>query len=337
MGKANIYIIAKEAGVSVATVSRVFSNSSLVKEETLKKVLKVCKKYRYQPSRVASAITTKKTKSLGIIVPSLKEVSFIELLGGAEYILYKNGYSLSVFNARQNIDRLLEIANIIDNRIIDGVIFCGVYGRDKDKIFISEMVQRNIPCIMVDRIIPDIDVPFVGTNEYMGGQLAARFLIEYGHKNIGVLTYDRHVYIFNQRVAGFLSVLKEHGLKAQFIIDVPLEFSRLDEAIRQHKDELMDSRATAVFSTADSIALFLLSMFFESKLRIPDDISVMGYDNIAYSRLVFPQLSTIHHDMYELGKIAAKNLIYRLDKGSYLNVKEIIEPKICIRDSVKKM
>ncbi|MGM0366031.1 MAG: LacI family DNA-binding transcriptional regulator [Actinomycetota bacterium] len=337
MGKANIYIIAREAGVSVATVSRVFNRSSVVKESTCKKVLEVCRRYNYQPSRVASAITTKKTKSVGIIVPSLKEPPFIELIGGAEYILYKNGYCLSVFNARQNIERQLEIANIIDNRIIDGVIFSGVYGRDKDKIFISEMLKRNIPCIMVDRIIPDIDIPLVGSNEYLGGKIAAQFLLECGHRKIGIVTYDREVYIFNQRVAGFLSVLKEKGLKEQFIMEVPLEFSKVEEAIKGYKDELVGNDSTAVFGTSDSIAIFLISLFLENRLKVPDDISVMGYDNMTYSRLIFPRLTTIHHDMFELGKVVATNLLYRLEHGSYLNDKQIIDPKICIRDSVKKI
>jgi len=337
MGKANIYIIAREAGVSVATVSRVFNRSSLVKESTRKKVLEVCQKYNYEPSRVASAITTKKTKSVGILVPSLKEPPFIELIGGAEYILYKNGYCLTVFNARQSIERQLEIANIIDNRIIDGVIFSGVYGGEKDKIFISEMVKRGIPCIMVDRIIPDIDIPFVGSNEYLGGRIAAQFMLECGHKKIGIVTYDREVYIFNQRVAGFLSVLGENGIKEQFILEVPLEFSKVEEAIKGYEEEIAGSDITALFGTSDSIAIFLISLLMENNLKVPDDISVMGYDNITFSRFIFPRLTTIHHDMFELGKVVATNLLYRLENGRYLNDRQIIDPKICIRDSVKKI
>jgi DNA-binding LacI/PurR family transcriptional regulator len=337
MNKANIYTIAEEAGVSVATVSRFFNRKYLLKEATQQKILAVCKKYNYEPSRIASAITTKKTRTAGIIVPSLKEPFFIELIGGVEYVLYNNGYCLSVFNARQNIERQLEIANIIDNRIIEGVIFSGVYGGEKDKIFISEMIKRNIPCIMVDRIIPDIDIPFVASNDFMGGQIAASYLLECGHTKIGILSYEKEVYIFNQRVAGFLSVLSENGIQEKFILELPLKFSKIEEGINNYKEKLMENDVTAIFSTSDSIAMFLMSMFMKNNLRIPQDISVIGYDNITYSRLIYPKLTTIHHDMFELGKVVAKNLLYRLENGNYLNKNQIIDPKICIRDSVKKM
>ena len=99
--KANIYVIAKEAGVSVATVSRFFNKKSLVKKSTRLEILEVCKKYNYKPSRVASAITTKKTKSIALLVPSLKEATFGELVSGVEFALSKNGYCLNVFNTNK--------------------------------------------------------------------------------------------------------------------------------------------------------------------------------------------------------------------------------------------
>ncbi len=337
MGKANIYIIAKEAGVSAATVSRFFNNKSIVKESTRKKILKVCNKYNYEPSRIASAITTKKTKSIGLIVPSLKEPPFIELIGGAESILYENGYCLSVFNARQSVERQLEIAKIIDNRIIDGVIFSGVYGREKDKIFINEMLKREIPCIMVDRIIPDIDIPFVASNDYLGGQLAAEYILSNNHKKIGIVTYEREVYIFNRRVTGFMDVLEKNGLKPEFILELPLEFRKVEKTIMAHKEKLLHNDVSVIFGTTDSIAIFLISLFLENNIKVPDKVSVMGYDNITYSRLIYPKLTTIHHDMFELGKVVAKKLLNRLENGDYENNKQIIDPKICIRESVKKI
>lgn len=126
--KATIYTIAKEAGVSVATISRFFNNTVLVKESTRKRIIEICNKYGYEPSKIASAITTKRTKTFAILLPSFKEPPFMDLISGAEYELSKRGYCLIVFNVRQSLEKELEIVKIIDNRFIDGVIFSGVYG-----------------------------------------------------------------------------------------------------------------------------------------------------------------------------------------------------------------
>jgi len=335
--KATIYTIAEEAGVSVATISRFFNNKNLVKESTRNRIIEVCNKYRYEPSRIASAITTKRTKTLALLLPSFKEPPFIDLINGAELELSKKGYCLNIFNVRQSIEKEIEIANIIDNRIIDGVIFSGVYGNKNDKVFITEMLERNIPCIMVDRIIPNIDIPYVASNDFLGGKIAADYLLENNHRKIGIITYDRSVYIFNQRVKGFLSVLKKLGLESVFIIDIPLEFKKIESNIVEKLNMIIESNATAVFNTSDSIALILMRSLQERKINIPENISILGYDNMTYANLTYPRLSTVHHDMYEIGRKVAVSLIYRLETGHFENKKLILDPKIVPRESVRRL
>jgi DNA-binding LacI/PurR family transcriptional regulator len=335
--KATIYSIAKEANVSVATVSRFFNKPYVVKESTRKKLLKICNKYKYEPSKIASAITTKKSKTVAILLPSFKEPPFMDLISGAEFELSNRGYCLIVFNVRQVVEREFEILNIINNRFIDGVIFSGVYGNNKDKAFISEMFNREIPCVMVDRIIPDIDIPYVASNDYLGGKIAANYLIKNNHKKIGILTYDRSVYIFNQRVQGFNDFLKKYGLKSEFIFDISLEFKKIEIDILEKKKDIINSDVTAIFNTSDSIAIALMKVLIESGLKIPDNKSVMGYDDIVYSNLIYPHLSTVHHDMYKIGRKVAEVLLYRLENGNFMENKLILDPVIIPRDSVKKI
>jgi len=337
MKKATIYKIAREAGVSVTTVSRFFNNPGKVKEATREKIFAVCQKYNYQPSYIASAITTKKTKTIALLVPSFKEPMFVELIGGAEYILSSRGYCLSIFNARQSVERELEIAKIIDSRFIDGVILSGVYGDERDKIFISEMVKRNIPCIMVDRIVPGVDIPYVASNEYLGGKLAACYLLENNHKRIGIITYSREVHIFNERIRGFTEIMGEQGLRELFIHEVPLEFKNIEEKVRSFMPEIISQKPTAIFTIADSIAFFTIRILRDNKIKVPEDISIMGYDNILYANAINPSLSTIHHDMFELGKVVAKNLIYRLENGNYSNMEQVVDPRLIARESVIKI
>ena len=334
MKKTTIYKIAREAEVSVTTVSRFFNNPGLVKKSTRNKISEICKKYDFRPSSIASAITTKKTKTVAILVPSFKEPAFVELMGGAEYVFSRKGYCLSVFNARQSIERELEIANIIDSRFIDGVILSGVYGNEKDKVFISEMLKRNIPCIMTDRIIPDIDIPYVGSNEYLGGKLAADHVLDNGHHKIGIITYPLEVHIFSERIRGNLDALKSRKQKESFIFEVPLEFGKIESSIRSFIDKVLDKRPSVILTTSDSIAFFIIRIMRERGVSIPEDISIMGYDNIIYSSLVTPSLSTIHHDMEEIGKVVATNLLYRIENGEYLNMRQIIDPRLLPRESV---
>ena len=335
--KANIYIIANEAGVSVATISRFFNTRSLVKKSTREKIMRVCKKYNYEPSKIASAITTKKTKTIAFLVPSLKQPAFIQLINGVELIVSKNGYCLSIFNARQSLENELKIVKIIDDRFIDGVIFSGVYGNENEKAFIFEMQKREIPCIMVDRIIPDINIPFVASNDYLGGKIAAKFLLDNNHKRIGIISYDTKVYIFKQRVKGFIDTLNKNGIREKFVLEVPLKYGKVEEYIHDYKSEILEERPTVIFTTADSIAIFLMSMLKENSIKIPDELSVMGYDDIIFSKFTYPKLTTIHHDMFELGKIAGENIINKLENGKYIKRNQIIDPKLLPRDSVLKI
>ncbi len=335
--KANIYSIAKEANVSVATVSRFFSNSGIVKESTGKKIIEICAKYNYRPSKIASAITTKKTKLIAFIIPSLKDPSFIELIAGAEKAMSEKGYILCLFNTRQNIDREKDIIETIQSMNIDGVMFSGIFGNKEEEIFILNMQKKEIPIIQVDRIIPGINLPYVMNNDYLGGQLAAKFLIENNHKKIGIITYSMKVYIFKQRVDGFLDVLNKYKIKESFIIEVPLEYKKIEEAIDNNKDTLLNSGISSIFCVADSIAIYLSRMLIENNIKIPEEISVMGFDNIIFSNYLMPKLTTIDHDMFSLGEAAAENLIYKLETGRFKNKSEIIDPVLIKRDSVKKL
>lgn len=333
--KSTIYSIASEAKVSVATISRVFNRPYLVKEGTRRKILEICDRHGYEPSKIASAITTKKTKTIALLLPSFKEPPFMDLITGTEYELSRRGYCLNIFNLRESIEREAEIAKIIDNRFIDGVIFSSVYGNKKDKIFILEMMERDIPCIMVDRIIPGFNIPFVSSNDYLGGKIACEYAIENNHKKTGIITYDRSVHIFNQRVKGFLSILKKAGLEASFIFDIPLIFKKIDSSVVNIIEDIIKSGVTFVFNTSDTIAITLMRSLQEKEISIPHDISIMGYDNISYSDLVYPRLSTIHHDMHEMGKKVAEILTNKFETGIFENTKLILDPKIVKRDSVR--
>ena len=313
----NIYFIAKETGVSVATISRFFNNKNLVKRSTREKVLSVCNKYKYRPSRIASAITTKRTKSIALLVPSTKDPVLSDLINGVETKLASKGYCMIFFNTKQSIDKELEILDIISNRIIDGMIVSGVYGSKEDKLFISKVQEREIPCILVDRYIVDTGIPYVASNDYYGGQLAAEYILENNHKNIGIVTYDTKIYIFNERIRGFVDFLKKKGIREKYIIETPRQIGKIGETIIKNREMFLSGEVSVIFANTDLIAIHLMQLLLENNINVPGKISIMGYDNMFFSRFTTPKLSTINHDMFELGSIAADNLINKLKKNRH--------------------
>jgi len=333
----NIHSIAKEVGVSVATISRFFNNPDVVKKDTKNKIIEVCKKYNYTPSKIARAITTKKTKLIAFIMPSLKDPAFIDIIAGAEKAMSKKGYILCLFNTRQNINREKDIVETIQSMNIDGVMFSCIYGNEEEEIFLSNLQKKDIPIILVDRIIPGVNLPYVMHNDFLGGEIAAKFLIDNNHKNIGILSYSMQVYIFRQRVEGFLKVLNENQIKESFIIEVPLEYKNIEETINKNIDLMLESGVSAIFCVSDSIAIFLSRLLVEKKIRIPEQISVEGFDNIVFSNFSIPRLTTIDHDMFSLGEKAAENLIFKLETGRFKNKNEVIDPVLIKRDSVRKI
>ena len=144
--KIDIYLIAKEVGVSIATISRYFNNKSIVSKITRKKISNVCEKYNYKPLSVASALNTKRTKSIALSIPGLRQPAFIDLIVAVENMASSKGYSFLLYSTKESIQKELDFLDVINKRTIDGIIVSGVYGFEEDKIFIDEIQKRNIAC-----------------------------------------------------------------------------------------------------------------------------------------------------------------------------------------------
>jgi LacI family transcriptional regulator len=335
--KIDIYLIAKEARVSIATISRYFNNKSLVSSKTREKIHDVCEKYKYEPLSVASALNTKRTKSIALSIPSLRQPAFIDLITAIENVATSKGYSLLLYNTKEDIHKELDFLNVINKRTIDGIIVSGVYGFEEDKLFIDEIQKRNIACIMVDRYILGSEVPSVISNDYLGGRLASQYLLNNNHKKIGIISFNKEVSILCERIKGFTDFLQSKKLKEYFIEQVPLKVDQLEESLLKHLNLVLASKVTAIFCMADFIAVGLINLLTSRGIRIPQDISIVGYDNILFSKYTIPRLTTIDHKIFEMGQFAANNLINKLERGNYIKIKKIFNPVLIERDSVHKI
>ena len=333
MGK-NIYFMAEKAGVSVATISRYFNNPDVIKEETRQRIKEVCIKYNYRPSYIASAITTRRTKSIALLSPSLREPAFHKLVFGIEKRLSERGYCLNLFNTKGNVKSEMEIIEIINNRIIDGVIIAGVFGGEEERKSILELKKRKIPTISVDRYILSSNIASVAIDDYTGGRIAAEFLLKKNHTSIGLILYSSKIDIFNERKKGFIDCLRKNNLKAKLVLEIPSSFSSLKDNMEKNKNTILESKITSFFCLTDMIAITLIKLLQENKIKIPEDISIIGFDNIDFSNFIIPALTTIEHYIDTMGEIAVDNLISKIENNKYLKKITILQPKIIERDSV---
>ena len=330
----NIYFIAKEAGVSIATVSRYFNKKEFVKVSTRNRIREICEKYNYVPSRIASAITTKKTKTIALVTPSLSEPILYDLIQGVENELYNLGYGLILINTEGSVKKEIEIIDIIKNRIIDGVIISGVYGDIKDNKFVNEMDKRKIPLIFVDRYTPSINKPYVSTDNFMGSKLATEYLLKMNHRNIGLIIYSTKMYIMTEIKRGFLSTLRGKNIKHKFILETPIKFCNINNFIIKNKKLFLTKEVSAIIAASDMVAIYLLKIFNNNKIKTPEDISIVGFDNLLFSDYTYPRLTTVEQNMRKMGELAASNLVNKIEKDSFIKKKILLKPRLIIRDSV---
>jgi DNA-binding LacI/PurR family transcriptional regulator len=329
--------IAKKAGVSITTVSSALNNSRYVKKETKKKILKIAKDENYEPSYIARAIRTRRTKTVALLVPAIAP-AIDELIKGVEQKLTESGYCLILFNTRDSIDKELEAINLIQERVIDGIIISGILGGKEDEESLVKRVKEiGKPTIFCDRYIQNTDIPFVSIDNKSGGKIAGEYLIKMGHKKIGILSYDPRIKIVKKRKEGFINALKDAGLEAGFVLEIPIQTENIKENIYKNKDFLLKSDLTAIFAVTDILALHLIKLLFLNKVKVPDDISIIGFDNSYFSEISIPGLTTIDHDLVNIGKIAAENLIYKLETNRFNKRKIIMKTKLIERDSVRRI
>jgi len=335
LSKISIKSIAKKAGVSISTVSHALNETRYVKKETKEKIRELAEKYNYIPNRIARSLRTDKTNYIGFFVPNLSYF-FYELILGANSFLNKRDNYLVLFNSENSYEMEKYFLDSIFSRKIDGVMISGIAGGEKDREVVESLLSNHIPCVFIDRFIKDINIPKIITDNYKGGKLAADYLVKTGHRKIGVLTYKLKIKIFDDRYRGFKNELKKNNLKELFCLELESENLKVESELDAIKKDIINRRCSAIFCESDLIAVYLINYLRKENIRVPEDISIIGFDNIIFSSIVYPKITTIAQDIPKMGELGAEVLI-NLIKGKKCKDKYLLEPKIIVRDSVRKM
>lgn len=331
---ATIKDVAKMAGVSTTTVSHVINKTRFVAEDTEKLVLQAIKDLNYSPSAVARSLKINTTKSIGMIVTTSETPYFAEIIHAVEEHCYRQGYSLFLCNTQNNAEKIRNHLDMLAQKRVDGIlVMCSEYLPDSLNILTN---FETIPMVVMDWG-PNVDTDIIQDNSFNGGYLATQHLIENGHKHIGIIAGELSKTTAKTRYEGFVHAMQEAGLtiNPNWVMEGFFEpedgYECMNKILRQ------DTLPTAVFCCNDVMALGAISAISEKGLRVPDDISIIGYDNIHASRFYAPPLTTIHQSKSRLGVQAVNLLFERINHKSEQRETIEIHSELVVRKSVKKI
>lgn len=333
---ATIKDVAKLAGVSTTTVSHVINKTRFVAEETSKTVWNAVQKLNYSPSAVARSLKINTTKSIGMIITTSEAPYFAEIVLAVEEHCYQQGYSLFLCNTQNEPEKIQNHLDMLIKKRVDGIlVMCSEYTRNSLELFNA----TNIPMVVMDWGKAHEKNDRIIDNNFNGAYLATRHLIDNGHKDIGVISGYLTKTICSERLEGFIKAMKEANLpiREEWILEGDFEpesgFEQMNNLLR------LDKLPTAIFCFSDTIALGVLSALSEKGIAVPQDISIIGYDNTHSSRFFSPPLTTIHQSKSRLGVKALNLLLERIKLGHKEYQPHTIEfhPELVLRHSVRNL
>lgn len=342
MKRTTIKDIAAYTGMSITTVSLVLNDRpSKISEETKKRVIEAARKLNYSPNQLAVGLITRKTKMLGLIVPDISNVFFSMLAKGVESFCQQEGWSVLLCNSGNTCSRDMDLINMLADRGAEGIVYCmsDDCNEEKAKETYGLFRKKNVPYIEIDSVFDPMTAKYnVYFENKTGGYLATKYLIQHGHRKIACITGPTGLEspgIVSGRMEGYKSALAEAGIPLDPSLMVTGDYS-MESGFRA-VEELCGKDFTALFAFNDMMALGALKAFRERGIRIPDDISMVGYDDIPMCELLEVPLTSIKQPIYEMGKAAAKNLIEYIHTGDDLPVSIGFKPVLMERKSVKSL
>ena len=335
MKKTTILDIARELDISFSTVSRALNDHKAISEPTKKAVKEMAERMGYQPNKIASSLRSGKSKTIGVLVPRLDVTFFSSVVHGIEAVMNENGYSILLYQSQEHFDREKKGIETFLNSQVEGIIASISLETDKSDAF-AAVIKRNMPLAFFDRILPDLEVPSVTIDDYRGGFIATEHLIKKGRKKIVHINQYRNVNIFNERLRGYLDALKHYGLPIDEDLIIKGDFS-LDFG-RQCICDLVSKKIDfdAVFTLEDFTAMGVVQQLKEYSIKIPDDVSVVGFANEDFTSLVTPSISTVDQNSMGMGREVAHLFLKLLKKGDYYKhtpEKFVFEPTLLVRES----
>jgi DNA-binding LacI/PurR family transcriptional regulator len=323
--------VAKLAGCSTSTVSRVLNNRDAVDPNTRQKVLDAVQELDYKPNLVAQGLRVRKGNLIGVVVPNSLTHSFNFLLYRIVECARQQGYSVIFGDTQNNPNNEEAFIDDLLRRHVDGIIFSRV--SDESRILPKLLLKKNVPFVVIDRALENEKVPTVVLNNYQAGRLAAIHLVELGHRKIACVTGPLKIGLCRERLKGFQDVLQEHDIhlgsdwvfEGKFVFQSGIE--AVEDLCRKHCD------FSAIWVVNDVMAFGVLKELLRKGIRVPADVSLMGLDDMDFGEMISPTLTTIHYPFDQMAEKAVELIIRQSNGEDIADEMIVLTPSLVIRES----
>ncbi|NAW66033.1 substrate-binding domain-containing protein [Photobacterium halotolerans] len=327
--------IARLAGVSTSTVSHVINKSRFVSDEIAERVNQAAKELNYAPSALARSLKVNRTQTIGMLVTTSTNPFFGEVVKGVERSCYQKGYNLILCNTEGDSERMKASIDTLLQKRVDGLLLmCSTLEGEQIDVFER---YPDIPVVVMDWGPMSFASDKIQDNSYQGGYLAARYLIDCGHREIGCITGPLMKHQAQFRYEGFKRALNEAGLAVQYDWIVESDFECEGGYSAFNKIFASGALPSAIFACNDMMAMGVINAAHEQGIRIPEDLSLIGYDDIHIAKFMTPSLTTIHQPKYRLGQAAVETLLKRINKEITEPQVVRLEPTLVVRKSVLRV
>ncbi|KJV31539.1 transcriptional regulator [Pantoea sp. BL1] len=324
--------VARLAGVSTSTVSHVINNNRFVSEQVREKVDQAIRELNYAPSALARSLKINQTRTIGMLLTASSNPFYSEVVRGVENSCYERGYSLILCNTEGDEERMNRSLETLMQKRVDGLLMMCT----ETHLPSAEILNRypSVPMVMMDWAPFEGRGDIIQDNALLGGELATQHLIDRGYTRIACIAGPQDKTPARLRLEGFHKAMSNSGLPVLpgYVVDGDFEFQGGFNAMNQLLT--LELLPEAVFTSNDAMAVGVYHALFQAGLRVPQDIAVMGYDNIELARYLTPPLSTVHQPKDELGELAIDTLIHRMSDPDASQQTLVLTPELVERGSV---
>jgi LacI family transcriptional regulator len=336
--KTTIKDIANVLGITPSAVSKALNDHPRISDKTKVAVIQVAENLNYQPNHLASALRKGKSNLVGVIIPKANSNFFSSVIENLEIILNKEGYNVIVTQSNESFEKECRNIDALLYTQVDGII-ASMANETKDLSHYEKIKSKGVPLILFDRGENDLQVDYVGIDDYMSSQLVVKHLVDQGCKRIAHIGGFSHTRIYRNRIRGYRDALEKFGLPIEEGLIVECDL-RIDDGRRIMSDLLkLSNRPDAVYVAGDYAALGALQVLKEKNIKVPQEIALVGFSNEPFTSFVTPSISTIDQHSSKIGELAAEAFLKRIAEPKFevsLN-KFILEAELIVRETSNKL
>ena len=328
--------IANVLNISPAAVSKAMHDDSRISVKTKEAVKRVAKELNYQPNHLASALRKGKSNLVGVIVPRTNSNFFSSVVEQMEEVLNKAGYNIIITQSNESFEKECKNIDTLLFTQVDGII-ASMANETVDLSYYEKIKSKGIPLILFDRGENDLNVDYVGINDYESSHMIVEHLIAKGCKRIAHIGGYRRTRIFNNRIKGYIDAIQKNKLPLDDNLLIESDLTLEDGRLKMIELLKLKERPDAIYIASDYAALGALQVLNEHKIKVPEDIKLVGFGNEPFTSLVTPTITSIDQHSSQIGKLAAQTFLSRIEdptKKQTLN-KIILDAELIIRDSSK--